>query len=39
VWNVLVFSADDPPSERGLVRVDGIDAHVVDTYMEQVPEA
>lgn len=39
VWNVLVFSADDPPSERGLVRVDGIDAHVVDTYMEEVPEA
>ena len=24
VWNVLVFSADDPPSERALVMVDGI---------------
>jgi hypothetical protein len=39
VWNVLVFSADDPPTERGLVRVDGIDAHVVDVYMEEVLEA
>ncbi len=39
VWNVLVFSADEPPSERGLVRIDGIDGHVVDSYVEQVPEA
>ena len=37
VWNVLVFSADDPPTQRGLVRVDGIDGHVVDTYTEPVP--
>ncbi len=39
VWNVLVFSADDPPSERGLVRVDGIDGHVVEQYVEAVPPA
>ena len=38
VWNVLVFSADDPPSERGLVRIDGIDGNVVDHYNEPVPE-
>ena len=37
VWNVLVFSADDPPSQRGLVRVDGIDGSVVDHYLEDVP--
>ena len=30
VWNVLVFSADDPPSQRGLVRVDAEDGHVVE---------
>ena len=38
VWNVLVFSADDPPTKRGLVRVDGLDARVVDAYVEPVPE-
>lgn len=38
VWNVLVFSADDPPSVRGLVRIDGIDGNVVDHYTEPVPE-
>ena len=38
VWNVLVFSADEPPSERGLVRIDGIDRTVVDHYIEPVPE-
>ncbi len=38
VWNVLVFSADEPPSERGLVRVDGIDGRVRDTYEEDIPE-
>jgi len=37
VWNVLVFSADDPPTERALVRIDGIDATVVDAYSEPVP--
>ena len=39
VWNVLVFSADEPPSQRGLVRVDGIDAHVLESYVEAIPEA
>jgi len=39
VWNVLVFSADDPPSRRGLVRVDGRSGEVVETYQEAVPPA
>lgn len=39
VWNVLMFSADDPPTERGLVRVDGITGEVVGSYVEDVPEA
>ena len=37
VWNVLVFSADDPPTQRGLVRVDGVNGDVVGSYSEQVP--
>ena len=39
VWNVLMFSADDPPTQRGLVRVDGITGDVVGSYVEDVPEA
>jgi hypothetical protein len=38
VWNVLVFSADDPPTERGLVRVDALTGGVVDTYVEAIPD-
>lgn len=34
VWNVLVFSADDPPSERGLVRIDALDGTVKETLRE-----
>ncbi len=38
VWNVLVFSADDPPSKRGLVRIDAVDGRVIETYVEDNPE-
>ena len=38
IWNVLVFSSDDPPSQRGLVRVDAVDGHVVEMYSEEVGE-
>jgi hypothetical protein len=37
VWNVLVFSAEEPPAHRGLVRVDGRSGHVLETYAEAVP--
>jgi hypothetical protein len=36
VWNVLVFSADEPPSQRGLVRVDAVDGHVVEAYVDAI---
>ena len=35
-WNVLVFSADEPPTERGLVRVEGSSGAVVETYTEAI---
>ena len=38
VWNVLVFSADEPPTQRGLVRVDGVTGNVVEEYHEEIPE-
>ena len=37
-WRILVYSADDPPSQRGLVLVDGVDGAVVDTIVEANPE-
>jgi hypothetical protein len=38
IWNVLMFSADDPPTQRGLVRVDGITGEVVGSYVEDIDE-
>lgn len=38
VWNVLVFSADDPPTQRGLVRVDGVTGAVKDILVEDNPD-
>lgn len=39
VWNVLVFSGDEPPTRRGLVRVDAVDGQVVEKYEEEVAAA
>ena len=38
VWNVLVFSGDEPPTRRGLVRVDAVDGHVIEKYEEEIAE-
>jgi hypothetical protein len=38
VWNVLVFSAEDPPAKRGLVRVDAVSGEVRDVLVEENPE-
>ena len=39
VWNILVFSADDPPSQLGLVRIDAVSGDVKDVLVEDNPEA
>ena len=37
VWHVLVYSADEPPTTRGLVRVDGVNGAVLgEAYEEEV---
>ncbi|MEM8903722.1 MAG: hypothetical protein AAGA17_03370 [Actinomycetota bacterium] len=33
-WRMLLFSADDPPTRRGLVLVDGVDGSVIDDLFE-----
>lgn len=37
-WRVLLYSADDPPSQRGFVLVDGVDGGIVDSFVEANPE-
>jgi len=38
-WRVLCYSADEPPTQRGLVLVDAVDAQVVERLVERNPEA
>ena len=37
-WRILVYSADEPPSFRGLVELDAVDGKVLGEYSEQNPE-
>ena len=37
-WRILLYSADEPPSMRGLVELDAVDGHVLGEYTEQNPE-
>jgi hypothetical protein len=38
VWRILLYSADSPPSMRGLVELDAVDGHVIGDYTEPNPE-
>jgi hypothetical protein len=37
-WRMLVYSSEEPPTQRGLVLVDAVDGSVVDTFVEDNPE-
>lgn len=37
-WRILLYSADEPPTKRGLVLVDGLDGSVVEHMVEDNPE-
>jgi hypothetical protein len=37
-WRILVYSADEPPSTRGLVELDAVDGRVLGEYTEENPE-
>ena len=37
-WRILLYSAEDPPQQRGLVLVDGVDGEVVAHFVEENPE-
>jgi len=38
VWRLLLYSADEPPSKRGFVLVDGVDGRVIESFVEANPE-
>jgi hypothetical protein len=37
-WRILLYSADDPPTRRGLVLIDGVNGRVGDHIVEDNPE-
>jgi hypothetical protein len=37
-WRILLYSADDPPTRRGLVLVDAVDGSVIEHFVEDNPE-
>jgi hypothetical protein len=37
-WRILLYSAEEPPEQRGLVLVDGIDGRVLEHFTEANPE-
>ena len=37
-WRILLYSADEPPSMRGLVELDAMDGHILGEYTEKNPE-
>jgi hypothetical protein len=37
-WRILLYSTEDPPDQRGLVLVDGVDGEVVEWFVEDNPE-
>lgn len=37
-WRILLYSAEDPPEQRGLVLVDGVDGQVLEWFVEDNPE-
>jgi hypothetical protein len=37
-WRILLYSAEEPPTTRGLVLVDGVDGEIVAHFTEDNPE-
>ena len=37
-WRILLYSADEPPTQRGLVLVDAVTGDVQDHFVEANPE-
>jgi hypothetical protein len=38
VWRILLYSAENPPLQRGIVVVDGVDGEILLSFREDNPE-
>ena len=38
IWRILLYSAENPPKQRGIVLLDGVDGQVVEWFAEDNPE-
>ena len=38
-WRVMIYSAQEPPLQRGLVLIDAIDARIIECLVESNPES
>ena len=38
MWRILLYSAEEPPAQRGLVLVDAVDGSVLEHFVEDNPE-
>ena len=38
-WRVMIYSAQEPPLQRGLVLIDALDARVIECLVESNPES
>lgn len=38
IWRLLAYSAENPPSKRAIVLVDGLDGRVIEWFAEDNPE-
>lgn len=37
-WRILWYSAENPPTHRGLVQVDGLNGEILDSIVQDNPE-
>src|SRR5262245_55229404 len=37
-WRILLYSSEEPPRQRGLVLVDGVDGEIIEHFVEDNPE-
>lgn len=37
-WRILCYSAENPPTKRALLLIDGVDGEVIDWFVEDNPE-
>lgn len=37
-WRILCYSAENPPTQRALLLIDGVDGEVIDWFVEDNPE-